>query len=326
MVDVLGLRVLIAIADTGSVTGAARELGYAPSNITQHLRRLEAALRTPMVERLGRGIILTDRARALVERGRSVLLELEDLASATTPEPSGTVDVAAFPTGLRGLLIPVIAELAGSVPSLRLKPQELEPAEALDRLRAGRVHAAIVKEWGKASTHRDELIRQQLLGIDPIDVVLPAAHPLARARSLALAELTGQAWVLTPDDDPGYRGWFASYQKVLGLKPSNIYEASEFASMISFVEHDLAITLLPRLGRPALPPGVVAVPLSGRDAHRTVLVAIRRSSQSSPNVTALLAALRNQAGRTLSRQAQAAGGPRLETASLVRRVAPGRAE
>lgn len=300
MIEPLGLRVLVAIADAGSVTRAARDLGYSPSNVTQHLRRLEATLRTPMVERVGRGVVLTERARVLVERGRHVLLELDDLASSTAPAPSGTIDVAAFPTGLRGLLIPTITALARSIPDLSVRPHELEPDEALDRLRVGRIQAAIVKEWGASQLRHDEAIQQHAIGIDTIDVILPAAHALACTESLTLQDLSCEAWALTPSDDPTYRDWFASHEKVLGLRPLAIYEASEFASLVTFVEHNLAITMIPRLGRGPLPSTVVAVPLRGKDAHRTISIATRRTSQSSPNVTAFVSTLRNHAREALT--------------------------
>lgn len=300
MVDVLGLRVLVAVADVGSVTGAAQQLGYSPSNVTQHLRRLERALDAPMVERSGRRIILTDRAQVLVDRGRHLLLELDDLADGTAVVPSGTIDVGAFPTGLRGLLVPAIAALAEDIPALQVRPRELEPDEALDQLRAGRLHAAIIKEWGATRSHEDDIVQEQTLGIDPIDVILPAEHALARAASLTLQDLVEQAWALTPRGDPSYRDWFASHQKVLALRPRKIYEASEFASLVSFVEHGLAITALPRLGHGPLPTTVVPVPLSDPDARRTISIATRRTSQSSPNLVSLIAALRVQASMALT--------------------------
>ncbi|OUC79336.1 LysR family transcriptional regulator [Gordonia lacunae] len=299
MIDVLGLRVLVAVADVGSVTGAARELGYSPSNVTQHIRRLERALNAPMVERTGRRIILTDRAQALVDRGRNLLLALDDLADGTTSGPSGSIDVGAFPTGLRGLLIPAIAELAEGSPALKIQPRELEPDVALDLLRAGRLHAAIVKEWGAIRSHEDEVVQEQALGTDPVDVLLPAEHRLARATSLTLQDLAEQSWALTPREDPTYRDWFTSHQKVLALRPHAIYEASEFASLVSFVEHGLAITVLPRLGRAPLPNAVVPVPLSNPDASRTISIATRRTSQSSANLVSLIAALREQASKAL---------------------------
>lgn len=187
------------------------------------------------------------------------------------------------------------------VPALRIRPHELEPDEARDRLRAGRLHAAIVKEWGVTQAPEDHIVQEQTLGVDPIDAILPADHPLSRADSLTLQDLAEQAWALTPRDDPTYRDWFASHQKVLALRPQAIYEASEFASLVSFVEHGIAITALPRLGRGPLPHTVVAVPLRDTDARRTISIATRRTSQSSPNLAALIAALRKQAHQTLTR-------------------------
>ena len=299
MIDILGLRVLVTVADVGSVTGAARELGYSPSNVTQHLRRLERVMGAPMVERAGRRIILTDRAQVLVDRGRHLLLELDDLADGTAALPFGAVEVGAFPTGLRGLLVPAVAALSRDVPALQVRPRELEPAEALERLRAGRLHAAIVKDWGTPRSQEDDVVGEQVLGIDPIDAILHVEHPLARRPSLMLQDLAEQAWALTPREDPSYRDWFASHQKVSDLRPRAIYEASEFASLVSFVEHGIAITVLPRLGRGPLPTTVVPVPLRDPDAVRTISIAARRTSWSSPNLLALTAALREQSDMAL---------------------------
>src|SRR6266487_4872951 len=68
MLDVNRLRVLVAVARTGSVTGAARELHYSQPSVSHHLARLEAETGATLVQRAGRGIRLTEAGRLLADR------------------------------------------------------------------------------------------------------------------------------------------------------------------------------------------------------------------------------------------------------------------
>ncbi|MDR6869003.1 DNA-binding transcriptional LysR family regulator [Microbacterium resistens] len=292
MIDLLGLRILVVLEDEGTVTATAARLGYTPSNITQHLRRIEGALGAPMVERVGRRVVLTERARGVVARGRRLVLELDDLAATTMSGTAGTIDVAAFPTALRGLLVPAMAALAREHPELIVRPHELEPAAALDAVRSGRMQAAIVKTWGEGEGIEDPMLTHVPLGTDPIDVLVPTADPLARAESLVFTDLRDRSWALTPEGEPSYRDWLVSHQKVLTLRPRRIYEAGEFDSLMSFVAHGLAIAAIPRLGRGPLPDGVTAIPLRDRNAHRRISLAVRRTSRGAATIDATRDALR----------------------------------
>lgn len=293
MIDVLGLRVLIALKDTGSVTGAARQLGYTPPNITQHLRRLERRLGSAMVERVGRGIILTERALTLVEQGRPLILELDDLASRTSADPSGDIELAAFPTALRGLVVPAVAALRSVHPELHVRPSELEPPAAADAVRLGRAHGAVLKAWGvqgRATTAAIADLERIPLGVDRVDAILPAGHPLAGERELSLRQLGAESWAVTPQDDP-YRVWLAEHRQPLGLDPATTYEAAEFASLLSYVRHGLAVAAVPRLGRGDLPAGVAVVPLTDSTAVRHISLVVRRSSRGGAAVEAVIAQL-----------------------------------
>ncbi|MFF3026496.1 LysR family transcriptional regulator [Microbacterium sp. NPDC057944] len=292
MIDLLGLRILVTLDEEGTVTATAARLGYSPSNVTQHLRRIEGTLGMPMVERVGRRVVLTQRAQDLATRGRPLLLEIDDLAASTMQEPSGTIDIGAFPTATRGLLLPAMAALGREHPDLTVELHELEPLPALEAVRSGRIHAAIVKTWGSAEDPEDTILTRIPLGRDPIDVLVPSDHPLADAEYVHFHDLRDQVWALTPAGEPSYRVWFSSHQKAPALRPRRIYEASEFTSLVSFVAHGLAITAIPRLGRAPLPQGVVAVPLRHANAFRSISLAVRRTSQGSVSIQALLHALR----------------------------------
>src|SRR5689334_10597147 len=111
MLDVVRLRVLAAVARHGSVTEAARALGYAQPSVSHHLARLEAETGSRLVQRVGRGVRLTDAGRTLAERAEEILGRIdaaEAELAAHTGLRAGRVRLAAFPSAL-GTFVPLAA-------------------------------------------------------------------------------------------------------------------------------------------------------------------------------------------------------------------------
>lgn len=77
MIDAAGLRVMRAIADEGSFTSAAASLGYSQPAISQMVRRLEQRVGTPLVDRVGRTVRLTEAGHALARHAGTVLAALD---------------------------------------------------------------------------------------------------------------------------------------------------------------------------------------------------------------------------------------------------------
>src|SRR5690242_4204102 len=107
MIDLAALASLRAVATHGSVIAAAGALGYTPSAVSQQVKRLERQAGLPLLERVGRGVLLTEAGRSLVEEGSGLLAELERIEadlhrSACTV--SGHVRLTAFSTAMRGLV------------------------------------------------------------------------------------------------------------------------------------------------------------------------------------------------------------------------------
>ncbi len=75
--DANALRVVKAIADTGSITAAARALGYSQPAVSQQLRRLERRAGMPIVERVGRGVRLTEAGSILARHAAAVTTALD---------------------------------------------------------------------------------------------------------------------------------------------------------------------------------------------------------------------------------------------------------
>src|SRR5262245_51599724 len=140
MLDLNRLRVLVAVAREGSVTAAAEALHYAQPSVSHHLARLEAEAGVVLLRRVGRGVVLTDAGRLLVERAEEILGQVEAARAELAAHAglrAGRVRLAAFPSALATLVPPAAARLAAQHPGVELALTEAEPPEALVALRNG---------------------------------------------------------------------------------------------------------------------------------------------------------------------------------------------
>jgi DNA-binding transcriptional LysR family regulator len=282
MIDVQALRSLIAVRECRTVVAAASALGYTPSAVSQQLKRLERQTGAPVLERSGRTVFLSEHGTALAERAERLIAELEELQHLPAPEAevTGRLRIAAFSTSLRGLLIPALAGLRERAPRLRVEVDELDPWEALQRVERGAADLAIVHDWVGMPLAVPPAIETRVLLEDRADVLLPAGDPLADRASVTPRDLADRTWISIPEGAICH-AWLVRMFAMSGLTPDIAYFDEDFSSHIAMVDAGLAIALVPRLGREALPPGVVAVPAVDPVSARTVLAAWRRSSAGS---------------------------------------------
>src|SRR5579859_1273754 len=109
MIDLIALDSLRAIEAHGSVVAAADALGFTPSAVSQQIKRLERQTGVPLLERVGRGVMLTGHGRHLAEEGTRLLAGLEELQSGLHRQAgtvAGHVRLAAFATAMRGIVAP----------------------------------------------------------------------------------------------------------------------------------------------------------------------------------------------------------------------------
>ncbi|HEY2510495.1 MAG TPA: LysR family transcriptional regulator [Polyangiaceae bacterium] len=110
------------VCRTGSITGAARELGVTPSQVSKAIARLEAALHTRLVTRGARGIGLSAAGRQLLPRLQQVVSIMQSMARTGGP-PDGELTLAA-PSSL---LPPILPRVVNALPRMRVRGIELPP-------------------------------------------------------------------------------------------------------------------------------------------------------------------------------------------------------
>src|SRR5689334_11422886 len=111
MMDLTALRSLQAVEEHGSVVAASAALGFTPSAVSQQIKRLERQSGVALLERVGRGVVLSGPGRILVAEGARIAADLERLESdlqAHAGDIAGELTLLGFSTAMRGLIGPVV--------------------------------------------------------------------------------------------------------------------------------------------------------------------------------------------------------------------------
>lgn len=298
MIDLQGLRALVAVDRDGSVAAAAVRLGYTPSAVSQQVKKLERELGAPLLERRGRGVLLTDRGRALAAEGRTLLDGFERLESniAGDSRPAASLRIAAFSTATRGLVAPVLTRLREMDAAPQVTVTSVDPFAAMEMVATGVVDLAVVHNWNSVPLVAPAQVATESVCHDEADVVLSTRHPLAGREELDRADLIDESWASTPKGAICHEALMRIFAD-LGTVPRIVAEDPDFASLVEFAREGLAIALVPRLGRRSLPDGVVARPLADHSQVREVRVAYRRTMAENRGIRTAVQLLREAGAR-----------------------------
>ena len=298
MIDLQGLRALVAVDRAGTVVAAADQLGYTPSAVSQQVKKLERDLGAALLERRGRGVLLTDRGRALAAEGSGILEGLERLESlvAGTSRPAAPLRIASFSTATRGLVAPVLQRLRSSGVVPHVTVTSVDPVDAMEMVSTGVVDLAVVHNWNSVPLVAPAHVATERLCHDEADIVLSTRHPLASRVELDRAELVDERWASTPKGAICHEALMRIFAD-LGAVPKIVAEDPDFSSLVELAREDVAIALVPRLGRPPLSDGVVARPLADHSQVREVRVAYRVTMAGSPGILAAVRLLRDAGTR-----------------------------
>ncbi len=266
--DLRSLRYFVHIADLGSITRAAAQLGIAQPALTRHMQSLEAEFGTALLERLPRGVRLTAAGRQLLEHARRVMREVErarvELTGSSEPGRARVI-LGVTPT-VGGWLVPGCVERARtSAPDLSIKVVEGFSPQLSDALAAGKVDVALLTNPQPARA-----LRYTPLVSEPVVVV--AARSLAPARTFfTLAELARTPLLLSDGLRSALDEQLGRYQARLNVEVEIdsieairglLLRGSGFALMpVSTLHEDI------RAGR------LVALPVSDANLHRMLVLA-----------------------------------------------------
>ncbi|MEU1970274.1 LysR substrate-binding domain-containing protein [Microbacterium sp. NPDC019599] len=294
--DVQSLRVVKAIADEGSITAAARALGYSQPAVSQQLRRLEARLGVPLVERVGRSVRLTEAGRVLARHAPAVTTAL-DAAAGELAElrglRAGRVRLVGFPSASPTLVPRLLALLGERHPGVSVTYLEAEPPEAVAAVREDRADIALTFSYpgDRDDPHRSSAsgLSVRSVGADDLLVVLRAGHAAADGDLVDVSLLADEDWIA---GCPRCRGHLLELCGRSGFEPRIAFETDNFVAVESLVAQGIGVATLPRLAVESFPqlPGVVTRPLPSSE-RRTLHLVTAHGAERVPSVRTVLEAL-----------------------------------
>lgn len=291
MIDLRRLEALVALHRTGTVSAAADELHYGQPTVSHHLRRLEAETGSVLLQRVGRGVRLTAEGEQLARRGAEILALLRraetELVAATSLQ-TGTVRVAAFPSGAATLVPDAIALLGGRHPGLRVELTEAEPPEAAGLLQSGACDVALTFSY--PDQPEPEGITSTPVLDDPLYLVADAGTGLGPGE-IDLARFAGTRWVTGCER---CRRELLALCDRAGFAPEIAFASDDYVAVQSLVATGLGVTVLPGLAlRAHQHPRVVRRRVPG--AVRRIQVSTYGAPPLPPSVAAAVQALADAA-------------------------------
>ena len=294
------LRLLREVSTRGSLAAAAAALGQDPSSVSHQLKALEAEVGAPLLERVGRGVRLTEEALILVTRTEAVLSELEAAEAeiaAARHEVSGTVRIAAFQTALHTIVPGALARLARDHPDLTVETTHIRAEDGIPSLLSRDFDLVIEENYPSRPARRAEGVETETLGDDELCLITPAAGRELAASGPSLAECAHHSWAMEPADTHAGH-WSRAECRRAGFEPDVTTESSDVVFLVRLVASGLASALVPRLALHAATmstgtePTEVAIGRLPEPANRRISTAIRRGSARTPRIIALRDALR----------------------------------
>lgn len=240
--DFRQLRTFKVVAELGSLSKAADRLRVAQPALSRQIKLLEHELRTELFVRNGRGMILTDIGRMLLERTAGLVRQMEqvrDDIQSVGGTPAGRVVMGMVPTVSTVIAARFARRVLTEAPDISLRLVESYGGHLVDWLHRGEIDLAVI--YGPAV---DLHLTVETIGRDDMVVVGPRGSGLAAMAQVELNWLAEQKLIL-PSFTHGLRALIEKALARRGLSLDVVIEADSYRVQTSLVEAGLGFSLLP---------------------------------------------------------------------------------
>lgn len=240
--ELRNINTFLHIAELHSFSQAARELGYSQSAVSAQIAQLEAELGTPLFDRVGKTVRLTESGQTFLSYARTLLATVQQAQAALQPAPQ-----------VRGVLRLALADSVCStfLPSLLRRYHERCPQVELvlsTSTTDGMLRLLSANQIDLAYTLDRPLLRSSLiLAVDqpePVCFVAPPDHPLAQQAEVSPEELSRQEFLLT-ERSMSYRDALDQCMAARGLTLRPYLELGSASLLCQMVEQGMGLSFLP---------------------------------------------------------------------------------
>lgn len=265
------LDALVAIDDEGSFTGAADVLRTVQSNVSEHVRQLEAELGVPLLVRNRRGATPTEFGVVVLERARRIRRELEALRddlSMLRGLEAGSASLGVVGTVSRWLVPALVDDLREQAPGVRLRVNEGASERLAAEVLGHELAQAVVTE--PVDDERllvEHLMEESLLGLVPETADL-GPEPVT------LGALASFPFIMPPRENP-LRSEVERVAAAEGFHLDVRVEVEGIRLVLDLVAAEGGVAVLPEMALPDELPGLRSVRIAGMPPRRLALVRAR---------------------------------------------------
>ena len=276
--DLRQLNALVAVADTGSFSAAARSLHTVQSNVSTHVARLESELGAVLVDRATGS--LTEEGIAVTNRARRISHEIDALVADVASmhdEVAGSARIGVIGTTARWLVPPLLETLHLQHPKVHLVVVDATTTSLVPQLAADRLDLAVLHvPLDDADLHSEQLFHE-----DPM-LVAPLSHPLAAKDRVSLADIAEFPVLLEPQGT-GFRDMIDEQAARAGIVLEPQAEIDGMRLLASLAFQGFGAAILPASAAPGWVGGDWRrVPVDGLDGRSVGIAWRRRGLLSAP--------------------------------------------
>ncbi|MFE7712484.1 LysR family transcriptional regulator [Streptomyces sp. NPDC057486] len=286
MMDLRQMEVVVAVADTGGFTAAARRLHVVQSSVSGTVRALERELGTPLFDRTTHRVALTPAGEAFVPAARATLRAAEqarEAVDAARGQLRGLVTVGTM-QGVWAGLHHALAALRAEHPGVVVRLRQAAVADIRQALREGTVDLAVValdRQQQRGLTTRLLSREDMVLLASPRRVLAGATLGgevrIADIAALPLVDFT-PGWAIRHAVDRAFRA--------AGVDRSTTFEVNDIVAAAELVRNDLGVCIMPGSIADRFP-DLPQYCFNHHAPHWKVMV-VRPPGEPSPAVAALL--------------------------------------
>lgn len=242
--ELFQLRCLVAVCEELHFGRAATRLHMTQPPLSRQIQLLEASVGARLLERTSRSVALTAAGAALYEDAVKLLKQADaavERARLTANGDAGRVTVGY--TAVSGyVMIPQLLLLAQqALPGIDVVLQEMVSSRQLAALAEGSLDLAFVRPLAS-----DAALDYRCVVREPMQLVVPAAHPLAAKRRVALRDLHGQPLIMYARKEGQY-----FHDKILdlfaatGVQPRFVHHMGQTHAIVALVQAGIGVAIVP---------------------------------------------------------------------------------
>jgi len=279
--DFRRLSCFVAVVEQKSFRAAALKLHISQPPLTRHVQMLEEALGVQLLVRSAAGVEPTAAGQLFFEEARNLLalaIQAGERVRLAGQGRIGRLDVGVFGSAVLGAIPKIVREFREQLPNVEVVLHSLDRSAQLKALRERRIDVG----FNRYFTEEPDLV-WEVIQTEPMSVVAPEGHALAKRASLSLAELANEPLILYPRAPrPGFIDEMMRLFSAQRVSPNVAYQTDDMVTAIGLVASGFGLSLVTESGRNLRVPGTVQIPLRSSDQATVNLCLIRRRDDESP--------------------------------------------